>query len=124
MLYNYRWFFPGRIAGGGKPCTTADVDELIRLGIRAVVGLEVISDPVAEALAARGITRHELLLEMSGHDEDEIVPPNVADLAAAWEFIRLALGRGHPVYIHCSAGIRRTQFFIRCLAEHFPLAGS
>ncbi len=124
MLYNCRWFFPGRIAGGGKPCTIADVEELAQLGIGAVVSLEVISDTIADALATRGIARHELLVEMSGHDEDEVVAPSDAALAAAWEFIRSALERGHAVYMHCNAGIRRTHTVIRLLAERFPLAGS
>lgn len=123
MLYNSRWFFSGRVAGGGKPSDVTDVEELVRLGIRAVVSLEVISDPIADALASRGIAHHELLVDMSGHDEDEVILPSDADLAAAWEFIRVALQRGQAVYVHCNAGIRRTPFFIRLLAERFPLAG-
>ena len=111
MVANFRWFIPDRLAGGSKPCYEEDVLWLALTHFRAVVSLEDTSDLVDRLLAERKFIRHRLLIEFD-HTDQELVEPTADELAAALTFIRDQLTGKNPVYVHCSAGIRRTRYFI------------
>ncbi|MDO8559434.1 MAG: hypothetical protein Q7S23_00145 [bacterium] len=111
MVANFRWFIANQLAGGSKPCYEEDVLWLALSRFRAVVSLEDTSDFVDRLLAERRFARHRLLIEFDQTDQ-ELLEPTADEIATALAFVRDHLTGGHPVYVHCSAGIRRTRYFI------------
>ena len=111
MVANFRWFIAGQLAGGSKPCYPEDVAWLRVQGLRAVVSLEVVSDLIT-ALLHEEVMWH-LVVPIDLDDADDIIEPSPEEVARILGFVRSAFAERRPVYLHCSAGIKRTGWMAR-----------
>lgn len=104
-LLNFQWHIPDQLATGGKPDTDEKLDWLISQGFRCIVSLEAIPDSIRSKLMSQRIS-----CSMTFCDEDEPMDPE--SQKHLFEFIAEHILNGYPVYVHCSASIKRSPQFI------------
>jgi protein tyrosine phosphatase (PTP) superfamily phosphohydrolase (DUF442 family) len=126
-VLNFHWHVPGEMATGGKPSRSEQLDWLREQGIRAIVSLEAIPETVVGEVRKAGL--NYLYLPAADY-EDVLHDPE------AWgrfcRFIHANRAAGKPVFVHCSAGIRRSvrlveRYLATCerpgRAEYFEPSG-
>lgn len=105
-LLNFQWHIPNQLATGGKPDTDEKLDWLISRGFRCIVSLEGIPDSIESKLRSQCIG-----YSMIHCEEDEPMDPR--SQKDVFEFVAEHILRGDLVYVHCSAGIKRSPQFVR-----------
>lgn len=118
-LPNSYWVIPGSLLAGEHPAgaglteTRARLQGLRRAGIDCYVDLtEPGEQPEYRHLLLRGHEYHRSSIADAG------VPNNVSQTLDLLLTLRMALGRGRRIYVHCRAGIGRTGLIVGCfLAE-------
>jgi hypothetical protein len=102
-VLNFRWHIPGMLATGGKPSRIEQLHWLCQQGIRAILSLELIPESVIAEIKVRGI--NHIYIPCFEYED-------VAHDPEAWNsfsrFIFANIQAGNPVFVHCSAGIRRS----------------
>lgn len=116
VVLNFHWHIPGRLATGGKPSRVAQVEWLKGEGIRAIVSLEAIPQAVSDKI--REEEMNHLMLPVEEWREAVRDPETWGPF---FRFVYANLQSGKPVFVHCSAGIRRSvsmveEFLRRCPA--------
>ncbi len=96
-MRNFSWVVPDEVAGMSRPAAS-DLEELERLGIRAMVSLTE-RPPFGKAPRGWKVLHLPVL---------DFTPPSVAQLARAVRFVEKAVGRGGRAVVHCGAGFGRT----------------
>ncbi|MDE1853180.1 MAG: dual specificity protein phosphatase family protein [Thaumarchaeota archaeon] len=94
------WIEKGKLAGSGWPASRSQVEWLVRAGVRSILGL------TEEPLPKQWIEAFGLVyghVPMRDHE-----PPSFDSLEKGVEFIRVQVGAGRPVAVHCLAGEGRT----------------
>lgn len=104
------WITPQILLGGFL--FPGDVDELRRLGVRAVVNVSAeLVDPVA-ALRAADIDYHQVPCW-------DMRAPDLACCDDGVRFLAAHLARGERAYVHCASGVGRSVVLTACyLAVH------
>lgn len=112
-LHNFQWHLPMQLATGGKPSDLKQAQWLIDHGFRVIISLEPIPDQCEFLLQSECIWL-ELDVDAEGSDDGfdiDSVP------AAVWEefsgLLGTSLDRRKQVYVHCSAGIKRSPEMVR-----------
>jgi atypical dual specificity phosphatase len=100
-----RWVIPGVLAGVRRPGLLANVDDDLQIlaasGIRLLVCLEEAEVVPPGLLSRYGLAGYSLPIA----DMDVPAGDDAEALCAA---VDEAIGRGHPVAVHCRAGLGRT----------------
>ncbi|WFD18194.1 hypothetical protein MCAP1_000393 [Malassezia caprae] len=119
MTFDVSTIIPGRLYVGPDVQKLADVQELERLGVRAVLNTAVESDDTGEpyqTLRAQIAEYRHLPMR----DAVEAVDVQ-ANLVEACTFIDKALSAGLPTYVHCRAGKSRST---TCVMAYLIMARS
>ncbi|MEA2641412.1 MAG: hypothetical protein QOF51_2806 [Chloroflexota bacterium] len=103
---NLSWITPQLAAGGAFQ--TAEISQLRRLGITAVVDCREEAGDDADALARSGIE----LLRLPTPDNHQLTQPAL-EAGVTWVNERLA--RGDRVFVHCMHGIGRGPLLGSCV---------
>ncbi len=94
------WVEKDRLAGSGYPASRAQVEWLVKSGIRSILTLT--RDPLpAEFTDGLDVAYGHVAME--DHE-----PPDLESLDKAVDFVARQLGAGRPVLVHCLAGEGRT----------------
>jgi len=94
------WVEKGRVAGSGYPASRAQVEWLVRAGIRSVLSLT--SEPLPrEWTDGLGLTQGHVPME-----DHEVPAPDAMEKAV--DFMVGQLADGRPIAVHCLAGEGRT----------------
>ena len=94
------WVEEGKLAGSGYPASRAQVEWLMKAGIRSILTLT--ENPLLEDWT-RGLDLVGGHVPMADHR-----PPDVESMQRGVEFILDQVGKGRPVLVHCLAGEGRT----------------
>jgi hypothetical protein len=121
-LPNSYWVIPGSLLAGEHPTGADEAETRARLGILREAGIDCFIDLTEEGELAE----YTHLLR----PEDEYVRFEIPDMGVPYQVartmdlllgLRMALGRGRGIYLHCRAGIGRTGLIVGCfLAEEEP----
>lgn len=113
----------GTLWRGAKPDATAAA-ELVTLGVKSVVNLELLHDDVAAFLQARparaGVVDY---FRLRSWEPNVVLAPRLLDGQVA-EFIAIVRSQPKPVYVHCRAGQNRTGIMVaayRIIEEGMPV---
>lgn len=113
----------GTLWRGAKPDTVAAA-ELVTLGVKSVVNLELLHDDVAAFLQARparaGVVDY---FRLRSWEPNVVLAPRLLDGQVA-EFIAIVRSQPRPVYVHCRAGQNRTGIMVaayRIIEEGVPV---
>jgi len=117
-VLNFQWALDGKMATGGKPSYSYQLEWLKEQGFKAILSLEEIPDTIVEGIKQAGI--NHLLLEADSEEgtfDAQLIPSN--DWQLFCEFVGTCLEQHQLLFIHCSAGISRSvQMVRRYLTEH------
>lgn len=102
-VLNFRWHVPCEISTGGKPSRVEQLHWLHEQGIRAIISLETVPDAVLAEIEKLGI--NHLLMPIQDYDDVLYDPEEWGRFS---RFIHANVHSGRPVFVHCSAGIRRS----------------
>lgn len=100
MLFRFRWFAEGIIAGSDMP-DAEDIQGLYDKGIRAIISLEPLGHDAEKETERLGINHHALYVE------DFSTPIN-QDIEKFFEIVREEIEQRRPILIHCQSGKGRT----------------
>jgi hypothetical protein len=110
---------------GAKP-DPAGAAELVNLGVRTVVNLELLHDDRDAFRDARPRAREPLSLgyfRVREWEPNVVLLPNLLDRSVA-EFLAIARSQPKPIYVHCRSGQNRTGVMVaayRVLEENEPI---
>jgi ADP-ribosylglycohydrolase/protein-tyrosine phosphatase len=134
-LANSFWIEPGRLLAGeypgqtggeaGSASTRARLDALLGAGITYFIDLTRAGElpPYDHFLPeARADDRYVIYVRRA--IDDHGVPLSREAMAETLDFIDRALEVGHQVYVHCRAGIGRTNTVVGCWLRRRGLSGS
>lgn len=121
-LPNSYWVIPGSLLAGEHPGGVDEAETLSRLAALRQAGTDCFID-----LTETGeLPEYSHLLR----PEDEYLRFEIPDMGVPYQVsrtmdlllaVRMALGRGRGIYVHCRAGIGRTGLIMGCfLAEEEP----
>jgi ADP-ribosyl-[dinitrogen reductase] hydrolase len=134
---NSFWIEPGRLLAGEYPGSPSSEESIERLEVLVEAGVsyfldltqegelpgyahlltQIRQDPASSGRALPGLTHARWPIEDHGlPDSDELMRDILDDLDRA-------LGAGHLVYVHCRAGIGRTNTVTGCWLRRQGLAG-
>lgn len=113
LILNFHWALKNQLATGSKPSRAEAIAWLQAQGFGALVSLEPIPDYVASAIKQAGFTH--LVLPIQDDEDGDFNPGTVADeiWAQFAGFISCNLKKNRPVFVHCSAGIKRSPRLVR-----------
>ncbi len=118
-LANSYWVIPGTLLAGEHPAGLSEAETRSRLEGLRQAGIDCFIDLTEPEEQAE--YRHLLPPDAEYQRSpiaDTAVPNNVSQTMDLLLGIRMALGRGRGIYVHCRAGIGRTGLIIGCfLAE-------
>lgn len=94
------WVEKGKVAGSGYPASRAQVEWLVKSGIRSILTLT--EDPLPGEWTG-GLDVVAAHVAMKDHEN-----PSVGSMNKAVDLILEQVGKGRPVLVHCLAGEGRT----------------
>ena len=101
----------GRLLVGSRPEDDADVDQLRKLGVGAVLSLQSDSDLSRTGLSWAALWRLQMErgLEVHRHPIIDFNPQDlIAKLEGAVDLLEDLARRHERVYVHCTAGVNRS----------------
>lgn len=121
-LANSFWIEPGRLLAGEYPgngdraSTEARLGELIGAGISYFIDLTDAGElaPYDHCLPTARAGDGRYIIYVRKAIRDHGVPQNLESMAEILDYIDRAIEVGHQVYVHCRAGIGRTNTVIGC----------
>jgi hypothetical protein len=121
-LPNSYWVIPGSLLAGEHPMGLDEAETRARLATLQQAGIDCFID----LTEAAEVPEYSHLLR----PEDEYLRFEIPDMGVPFQLsrtmdlllaLRMALGRGRGIYVHCRAGIGRTGLIVGCfLAEEEP----
>src|SRR5271165_4741482 len=130
-LANSFWIEPGRLLAGEYPgnadraSTEARLGELIGAGISYFIDLTDAGElaPYEHCLPTARADDGRYIVYVRKAIRDHGIPQNPEVMAEILDFIDRAIEVGHQVYVHCRAGIGRTNTVIGCWLRREGLSG-
>jgi ADP-ribosylglycohydrolase/protein-tyrosine phosphatase len=130
-LANSFWIEPGRLLAGEYPgdgdraSTEARLGELIGAGISYFIDLTDAGElaPYEHFLPAARADDGRYIIYVRKAIRDHGVPQRPEIMAEILDYIDRAIEVGHQVYVHCRAGIGRTNTVIGCWLRREGLSG-
>jgi ADP-ribosylglycohydrolase/protein-tyrosine phosphatase len=131
-LPNSFWIEPGRLLAGEYPGSAdtaesrARLDALIRAGVSYFVDLTRAGELPAydHLLPAVRADDERYVIYVRKPITDHSLPARPEDMAEILDYIERAIEVGHQVYVHCRAGIGRTNTVIGCWMRRRGLGGA
>jgi hypothetical protein len=121
-LPNSYWVIPGSLLAGEHPAGVDEAETSARLAALRQAGIDCfidLTEPGEQAEYGHLLTSQDEYLRCEIPDMG--VPYQVSRTMDLLLALRMALGRGRGIYVHCRAGIGRTGLIIGCfLAEEEP----
>ena len=115
-VLNFEWRIPDQLATGGKPSYQEQLKWLLSKGFGAIVSLEPVPDIIVNEIAQNGLDHLRLDIDDDSDNDAEISPEDWQNFC---QFLLKNLGEGKIVFVHCSAGIKRSPLLVRrFLQEH------
>jgi len=106
---NFSWLINNKLAGCGMPTTSAEVNWVIKNGIKSIVTMteNSLPNPWIETINYLHVPTQDL------------GAPDMKKIETAVNFIHERISLGEPVMVHCAAGIGRTGTILACyLIKH------
>lgn len=107
---NFSWILDGKLAGSGRPMSRNEFDWIISQGVKCIVTMTM------NELPPRWIPPGIQYMHVPTPD---MTAPNHERLDATADFIASQIDKGHPVAVHCAAGLGRAGTVLACyLIKH------
>jgi ADP-ribosyl-[dinitrogen reductase] hydrolase len=123
-IANSHWIEPGRLLGGEYP--KPHIEALLAAGVTYFIDLTRQGElpPYDLSLPSSRATDQRYIVHVRKAIDDHGVPNSPEVMADILDYIERAIEAGHCVYVHCRAGIGRTNTVLGCWLRRRGASGA